>query len=101
MTEKFQPDEFEGEKLRQKLQYLVEMIPTKGDNIKVIESKCGGCKLCVKHCPGGCFEMVEDKAQYTHPELCFECGACLVLCPTGAIDWCYPAGGTGVVLRFT
>ncbi|HUX98793.1 MAG TPA: 4Fe-4S binding protein [Candidatus Deferrimicrobium sp.] len=101
MKEKFPAEEFEGAKLREKLKDLVEMIPTKGDNIKVIEGKCGGCKLCFKHCPGGCFEMIDGKAKYSHPELCFECGACLILCPTGAIDWTYPEGGTGVILRYT
>ncbi|MHA1264410.1 MAG: 4Fe-4S binding protein [Candidatus Helarchaeota archaeon] len=98
---KFPMDEFEGEKLRAKLKDLVEMIPTKGDNIRINAEKCGGCALCYKHCPGGCFTMVDGKAEYTHPELCFECGACAILCPTGAIDWNYPQGGTGVVLRYT
>ena len=36
--------------------------------------------------------LVDDYA--TH---CLECGACHQVCESGAIDFRYPAGGTGIV----
>ncbi len=100
MTER-PKDEYYGEKLREKIKDFFEMIPSKTEFIKINPYKCSGCRLCYEQCPGGCFEMVEDKAVFKFPEFCFECGACFHICPSEAIEWDYPEGGTGIVMRFS
>ncbi|NVM28940.1 MAG: 4Fe-4S binding protein [Candidatus Helarchaeota archaeon] len=77
------------------------MIPTKTEFIKINPEKCSGCRICYEQCPGGCFEMENDKAVFKFPEFCFECGACFHICPSEAIEWDYPEGGTGIVMRFS
>lgn len=52
----------------------------------VDESKCSGCGLCAKigHCE--VFAVEAGKAKVLHVEDCLGCGACYMLCPTGAIS---------------
>lgn len=47
--------------------------------VKVDESKCIGCDLCVKKCPMD-VKSVGDRE-------CIHCGACAGVCPTRAIGW--------------
>ena len=61
--------------------------------------KCVGCRRCVLICVvnlwrirGGVASIVEN-----YQEKCLECGGCYSVCDAGAIDFSYPAGGTGVV----
>ena len=94
-------DEYYGEKLREKIKEYFEMIPPKTEFIKINPDKCSGCRICYEQCPGGCFEMEENKAVFKFPEFCFECGACFHICPSEAIDWDYPEGGSGIVMRYS
>ena len=95
-------EEFYGEKLREKIKDQFEMVPTKTEFIKINANKCSGCRLCYEQCPGGCFEMNnENKAEFKFPEFCFECGACFHICPSEAIEWDYPEGGTGIVMKYS
>ena len=95
-------DEFYGEKLREKIKDYFEMVPTKTEFIKINADKCSGCRICHEHCPGGYFEMTaENKAHFKFPEFCFECGACFYICPSDAIEWDYPEGGTGIVMKYS
>lgn len=92
-----------GAKLRELLKDKYEVIPKTVEHIKVDESRCNGCELCVIVCPAGCYEMKPNhKAVWAFPELCTECGACQYVCSqVHAIDWSYPEGGTGMVLKNT
>lgn len=95
-------EEYEGARLREKIRGYFELIePENKDFIKVIPEKCGGCRICYQQCPGGCFEMEEDKAIFKYPEFCFECGACYNICPSDAIFWELPEAGTGIVMRWS
>jgi electron transfer flavoprotein alpha subunit len=55
------------------------------DPIKVIDSKCVGCTLCVKACPFGAIEMVDRLAKIDLTK-CTLCGACLDACKFDAIE---------------
>jgi len=53
--------------------------------IKIDESKCDGCELCVSACHADAIGMVNGKAKLIHEDYCDGLGGCLPVCPTGAI----------------
>jgi ferredoxin len=40
-----------------------------------------GCSLCVDHCPTGAIQLTGNRPALD-PDLCVQCGTCLVICPT-------------------
>lgn len=56
------------------------------------ESKCDGCKLCVRDCPARAIEVeVVDRAakKYSYRyrvDRCIYCAQCVVSCPEGALS---------------
>ena len=52
-------------------------------SMRIILEECTGCKLCVRACPYGGMEVVEDKAHFT--EKCNWCGGCVGACRPKAI----------------
>lgn len=72
-----------------------------GDFIKLNEDKCIGCGRCAVVCVvnlwvirGGIAILKDD-----YKEKCLECVACYSVCDSAAIDFSYPAGGTGVIFE--
>jgi ferredoxin len=55
--------------------------------IKIDESKCNGCGLCVSACHEGAIGLVEGKAKLLRDDYCDGLGNCLPVCPTGAISF--------------
>jgi ferredoxin len=55
--------------------------------IKIDESKCNGCGLCVLACHEGAIGIVGDKATLLRDDYCDGLGNCLPVCPTGAISF--------------
>ena len=53
--------------------------------IRIDETRCDGCGLCVEACPTGAIRLVEGVAR-VEQSLCRGCEACLEACPTGAIS---------------
>ncbi len=53
--------------------------------IKVLESKCVGCTLCVKVCPFGAITM-EERLAVIDLTKCTLCGACVEVCKPDAIE---------------
>jgi NAD-dependent dihydropyrimidine dehydrogenase PreA subunit len=53
--------------------------------IKIDESKCTGCGLCVPSCAEGSLEIRNGKAVLVKEALCDGLGACLGECPEGAL----------------
>ncbi len=91
--------EWVGKRLSDKVKACVTFIPTTSRCVVIDDSKCTGCGLCYKYCLGGVFDMDTKAgiAVVARIETCVECGACFHICPTDAIDWTYPDGGTGMV----
>lgn len=52
--------------------------------IVIHTEQCTGCGACLNVCPTGALYLVEGKAAVDRA-LCRECRACLEVCPTGAI----------------
>ena len=52
----------------------------------VVTKKCIGCKdtSCATVCPCDCFHEGPEML-YINPDLCIDCGACVVECPVEAI----------------
>jgi ferredoxin-like protein FixX len=83
---------------------LVKRVDTDkmGDFISYDEEKCNGCGLCNLVCSFKLWSVKDGKAKLAprYQELCLECGACWDICEPEAIDFSYPAGGTGVIIEF-
>ena len=55
--------------------------------IKIEESQCNGCGLCVSACHEGAIGLVGGKARLLRDDYCDGLGDCLPACPTGAISF--------------
>jgi ferredoxin len=55
--------------------------------IKIDESKCNGCGLCVSACHEGAIGIVDGRAKLLRDDYCDGLGNCLPVCPTGAISF--------------
>lgn len=53
--------------------------------VKIDESRCDGCGLCVKACHEGAIQLVDGKARLVHVNMCDGLGDCLPACPRNAI----------------
>jgi electron transfer flavoprotein alpha subunit len=51
--------------------------------VEIIVEKCTGCEFCLRACPYGAIDMVEDRARFN--DNCTQCGACASACTFGAI----------------
>jgi ferredoxin len=52
--------------------------------ININLERCNGCGACVEVCPEGALYLVDSKAM-VDTSLCRECEACVAACPMGAI----------------
>lgn len=53
--------------------------------IRIDESKCDGCGLCIFSCPESAIQIVNGKAQLVDEKYCDGLGNCVSKCPKGAI----------------
>ncbi len=53
-------------------------------SINVNRYKCGYCGACVGVCPTGALELVETWLEVDNS--CTNCGACAKICPVGALE---------------
>lgn len=54
--------------------------------IKIDESRCNGCGLCIPNCPEGAMQIIDGKARLISDASCDGLGACIGHCPKGAIS---------------
>jgi len=80
---------------------LVNRIPGTGDFISINVDKCNGCGRCLIICMKGLWKKKDGKIYLVddYTTKCMECAACYQVCDPNAIDFHYPAGGTGVVIE--
>ena len=55
--------------------------------IKIDETKCIGCALCVSACREGAIGIVDGRAKLLREDHCDGLGNCLPVCPVGAISF--------------
>ncbi len=53
--------------------------------IKIDETKCDGCGLCIVDCAEGALKLVDGKARVVKDSYCDGLGACLGACPVDAL----------------
>lgn len=75
-----------------------------GDFITYHEQKCTGCGQCVTVCTVNLWSMSSKnggKARLSpkYKEHCMECAACYAMCESDAIDFRYPNGGAGIIIK--
>jgi ferredoxin like protein len=73
-----------------------------GDFIAYDEGKCIGCGDCALVCAASLWAVPEGKKARLAPkyrELCLECAACYAVCEQEAIDFRYPDGGSGIIIK--
>ncbi|MFA4836743.1 MAG: 4Fe-4S binding protein [Dehalococcoidia bacterium] len=91
-----------GKKVREILKGKYEVRTKKEEHVKVIQDDCTGCELCYIVCPTGSFEMENGKSEWKYGmEVCSDCGVCRYICPVDAIEWSYPEGGAGAVMKYS
>lgn len=54
--------------------------------VKIDESKCNGCGLCISGCHEGALQLIDGKAKLVSESYCDGLGACLPECPMDAIS---------------
>jgi ferredoxin like protein len=73
-----------------------------GDFISYDEGKCNGCGVCALVCAATLWTIPEGKKarlSTKYRELCLECSACHAVCEQDAINFRYPNGGSGIVIK--
>ena len=50
-----------------------------------VTQACNSCGLCARNCPAKTITMVDGKPQWN--KKCYQCTACINLCPTRAIQY--------------
>ena len=63
-----------------KHRYLKDVV-----TLNLDEDKCTGCRTCLDVCPHGVLEPVAKTVRIQDRDLCIECGACAINCPSEAI----------------
>ncbi|MFX0029537.1 MAG: 4Fe-4S dicluster domain-containing protein [Candidatus Hermodarchaeota archaeon] len=83
------------------LEGLSKRIPGTGNFISIDATKCNNCDRCLVICIMSLWRRKEGKIYLMddYQSKCLECAACFQVCDAGAIQFTYPAGGTGIVIE--
>ena len=95
----------ENDLIKWKVQDLVFRVDgaDTGEFIIYDEQKCTGCGECALICAANLWSLPKDnrKARLSskYRDLCLECAACYAVCEQDAIDFRYPNGASGIVIK--
>ena len=80
---------------------LTKRISGTGDFISIDYNKCNNCERCLIICIMNLWRIKDGKIHIVddYQSKCLECAACYQVCDTGAIEFQYPTGGTGVIFE--
>lgn len=67
--------------------------------IELDQSQCNGCMMCINVCPHPVFEALKRAVAIREPDLCMECGACVVNCPEQALSVHPGVGCAAAILK--
>ena len=83
------------------LEDLSKRIPGTGNFISIDNTKCNNCDRCLIICVMNLWQKREGKISIVddYQSKCLECAACFQVCDAGAIQFNFPAGGTGIVIE--
>ncbi|MEW6440638.1 MAG: 4Fe-4S dicluster domain-containing protein [bacterium] len=73
-----------------------------GDFIVYDRRKCSGCGRCALVCAASLWSVRDHGKASLSPryrDFCLECAACYAVCDQDAIDFRYPDGGSGIIIR--
>jgi NAD-dependent dihydropyrimidine dehydrogenase PreA subunit len=62
-------------------------------------SRCNGCRMCMRVCPHPVFGDPTGSVQILEPDMCIECGACVINCPEGALSVNPGVGCAAAILK--
>lgn len=54
--------------------------------VRVEQDTCIGCGACISVCPTGALETNADGKAECQTDVCIDCGACIPTCPVTAIE---------------
>jgi len=68
-----------------------EQFPAVRGKIASDPSKCVGCHACVRDCPTGAIEIIDEgdkkHREFIYLDKCLFCGQCVTTCPKNALHW--------------
>lgn len=67
--------------------------------LELDQTKCNGCRMCVTVCPHPVFASSNREIEIADPDLCIECGACVMNCPEGALSVNPGVGCASAILK--
>ena len=84
-----------------KISDLVKRVTGAENFISIDHEKCTMCERCLVICVANLWKKEGNRVYIVddYASKCLECAACYQVCEPGAIDFQYPAGGTGVVFE--
>ncbi len=67
--------------------------------IRLDQAACNGCRMCMTVCPHPVFGALKRVVEIREPDLCIECGACVMNCPEDALTVHPGVGCAAAILK--
>ena len=67
--------------------------------LELDRTRCNGCRMCMTVCPHPVFAASNGAVRIAEPDLCIECGACVMNCPEDALKVNPGVGCASAILK--